>query len=64
MKVTDIEDIMDGCAFLEYCGNLYEYAGHDKENRLLFQNVNDDSHIAVSYGSLVSNKWNEYSIAY
>lgn len=46
-----INDLLEGRALLEYMGNLYEYIGHEKE-LLLFQCVNDDSHIKRTYEQL------------
>lgn len=52
MTTRKINEIMEGNALLESCGNLYEYIGHDKKKRLVFQNVNDDSHFAITYEEL------------
>lgn len=46
-----INDLLEGCALLEYFGNLCEYVGHEKE-LLLFQCVNDDSYIKRTYEQL------------
>lgn len=46
-----INDLLEGCALLEYMGNLYEYIGHEKE-LLLFQCINDDSYIKRTYEQL------------
>ena len=48
LNTRQLEEIIDGCAFLESSsGNLYEFIGFDGDDRLCFQNVNDDSHIEV-----------------
>lgn len=56
MTEYEIADILDGCALLERCGNLYEYAGMDGE-RYIFQNVNDDSWVAMNYEALRHTDW-------
>lgn len=61
MSKSQIEDLLDGCGLLERFGNLYEYCG-SKDGKLLFQNVSDDSHIEVTYESLLGTS--EYSICY
>lgn len=52
MTTRKINEIMEGNALLESCGNLYEYIGHDKKQRLVFQNVNDDSHFSITHDEL------------
>lgn len=52
MTTRKINEIMKGDAFLESCGNLYEYIGRNKKKQLIFQNINDDSHITVTYEEL------------
>lgn len=60
MRMNEVEDLFDGCALLEYGGNLYEFAGFEN-GKYIFQNVNDDSHIRCTYESLSSR---EYEIQY
>jgi hypothetical protein len=54
LNEQQINEIMEGCAFLEYYGNLYEYIG-TYDGKLFFQNVNDDSHVEMSYEQLRKN---------
>ena len=57
LKIMNIvEDLLDGCALLEHCGNLYEYAGFEN-GKYIFQNVNDDSYIRCTYESLLSREY-------
>lgn len=63
MNDSQINDILDGVAFLEYFGDIYEYIGTDN-GMYVFQSVNDDSHIKVGYISLIINKYKEYDIRY
>ena len=55
MNAQQIENIFDGCAFLEHFGNLYEWCGKENEFHI-FQNVSDDSYIRVSYRQLMCMK--------
>ena len=59
--MNEVEDLLDGCALLEYSGNLYELAGFEN-GKYIFQNVNDDSHIRCTYESLWASR--EYEIQY
>lgn len=61
MKISQINEILEGLALLEYIGCLYEYAGMEKE-KYIFQSINDDHYIKVSYDSLLT--MNEYDIQY
>lgn len=63
MNDSQINDILDGVAFLEYFGDIYEYTGTDN-GMYVFQSVNDDSYIKVGYISLIINKYKEYDIRY
>ena len=63
MKASQLNDILDGTAFLEYLGDIYEYAGTDN-GMYVFQSVNDDSHIKVDYSNLIINKYKEYNVRY
>lgn len=40
MKENEIIRLLDGEAWVEYIGNLYEYVG-DQDGKHLFQNIND-----------------------
>ena len=40
MKDHEIIRLLDGEAWMEYLGNLYEYIG-DQDGKHLFQNIND-----------------------
>ena len=62
MSGKKINEIMEGCALLECCGNLYEYIGNNRRNKMLFQNVNDDSYLRLSYEELRTDQC--YDICY
>ena len=48
MTANDVILVLDGEAWIEYLGNLYEYVG-DQDGKHLFQNINDLlDHISVS----------------
>lgn len=53
MVGKQVHDLLDGCALLEYIGNLYEFCG-TYQGMFLFQSVNDDQSIMVSYNNLVN----------
>ena len=40
MKENEIIRLLEGEAWVEYIGNLYEYVG-DQDGKHLFQNIND-----------------------
>ena len=40
MKENEIIRLLDGEAWVEYLGNLYEYIG-DQGGKYMFQNIND-----------------------
>lgn len=61
MKISEINDILDGTALLEYIGNLYEYVGTENE-KYIFQNINNDDYIKIKYNSLFTIP--EYKIQY
>lgn len=61
MNIKQAYDLLDGVAFLECLGNLYEYSGTER-GKLIFQSVNDDHFIKVSFENLISMP--EYSIQY
>lgn len=52
--MKEIKCLLDGHALLEYIGNYYEYVGSEN-GKFIFQNVNDDSHIKLSYEQLLLN---------
>lgn len=53
MREEKINDVLDGCAFLEYVGNLYEYVG-SANGKYMFQCLNDDSHVILSCQELLT----------
>ena len=55
MTIYDIELVVDGCAFLEANGNLYEFMGNDKKGFMIFQSINDDYHFKAKYNDLITN---------
>ena len=40
LDIYGIEDVIDGCAYLVTCNNLYEYIGHDINGDMVFRNTN------------------------
>lgn len=52
--MKEVKCLLDGHALLEYIGNYYEYVGSEN-GKFIFQNVNDDSHIKLSYEQLLLN---------
>ena len=52
--MKEVKCLLDGHALLEYIGNYYEYIGSEN-GKFIFQNVNDDSHIKLSYEQLLLN---------
>ena len=61
INANQLEDILEGHAYLECLGNLYEYIGY-KNGKFLFQSVSDDYHIEASYETLLNMP--EYEIQY
>ena len=47
MTGREIEEILDGCALIEYCGNLYEYIG-DQDGKHVFSDMRDGEPIFIS----------------
>lgn len=56
MKEKQINDVLDGCALLEYLGDLYEYVG-SANGKHTFQCVTDDSHVILSYQELLTSPY-------
>ena len=56
-----INSLLEGEALLECFGNLYEFCGMEG-GKYVFQSVNDDYHITVSYENLI--RMPEYDIQY
>lgn len=61
LNTSQLNDILEGIALLEYFGNLYEYAGMEA-GKYIFQCVSDDSYIKVTAESLRTLP--EYDIQY
>lgn len=53
MREEKINDVLDGCAFLEYVGNLYEYVG-SADGKHIFQCLSDDSRVSLTYQELLT----------
>lgn len=51
MNCKEIEKVLDGEAWIEYCGNLFEYIG-EQDGKHLFSNVNDGWPLLVSSKAL------------
>lgn len=61
MRIEWAEDILDGCAFLEYDGKLYEYVGSEN-GECIFEEIRDGSKIKCTYTDLISKP--KYKIRY
>lgn len=57
MREEKINDVLDGCALLEYLGDLYEYTGSSNNGKHIFQCVSDDSHVIFSYQELLTSPY-------
>lgn len=44
ITAKQVDELIDGCALLEYLGNLYEYIGTEN-GKFIFQNINNDHFI-------------------
>ena len=47
MSDKEVTRVLDGYAWIEYCGHLYEFIG-DQDGRHLFSDVNDGYPLFVS----------------
>lgn len=55
MTAKQLEDVLDGCAYLEYVGRLYETMGtKDQDGRFEFADLNDGSPLALKWETLLS----------
>ena len=61
MTMLEFNEILEGVALLEYMSNLYEYAGI-KDNKYVFQSVNDDTYVELDPKYMLSN--NMFSVQY
>lgn len=51
INTSQLNDLLEGVALLEYFGNLYEYVGMEA-GKYIFQSVSDDSDIKATPESL------------
>ena len=64
LDLYGIEDVIDGCAYLVACNNLYEYIGHDINGDMVFRNTNrSEQPIVISWDELIKQK-DKFEIAY
>ena len=63
MNCEQIELILDGCALIEYCGNLYEYIG-DQDGKHVFSDINDGEPIFVSDKALRNSSEFDFTFRY
>lgn len=54
-REAEIGDVLDGCAFIEYCGNLYEYIGNNDDGWIILSDVNNGDDIQIGYERLLRN---------
>lgn len=52
MKRAEIEKILNGMAWIEYCSNWYEYIGESDDGCHIFSDINDGYTILVSGNAL------------
>lgn len=55
MTEYEVKSIINGCAYLEATGDLYEYIGKDENNLMIFQCITDDYYFKTTYDDLISN---------
>lgn len=64
LNTEQIDNLLDGCGFLESCGNLYEYCGR-ANGKYYFQDVNsqtEGSWLFLTYQQLLTDP--HYDIQY
>ena len=70
-RIEKVSDFLDGCAFIEYFGCLYEYAGHVKADdnnpkelhgKIILSKVTNGDCCYTSYDELLQNR--EFEIVY
>lgn len=54
VSIKQMEDVFDGCAYLVYCGTLYETLGVKKGERFGFSCISDGSVIWLLWETLMS----------
>lgn len=55
MTVKELEDVFDGCALMEYMGELYVTTGmKDVEGRYVFEAVNAGEQARLNWETLLS----------
>lgn len=64
LDLYGIEDVIDGCAYLVFFNELYEYAGHNLDGKMVFRNINDfEKTLIISYNELIRQR-DIFKIAY
>ena len=61
MRAQEIEDIIDGCALLDWYGNLYTVSGK-KGDQIIFKSTDDSHYLKVEYEALLTGP--EYHVRY
>ena len=64
LDIRGIEDVIDGCAYLVFFNELYEYAGHNMDGKMVFKHVDHNSQtITISWDELIRQR-DLFEIAY
>jgi hypothetical protein len=64
LDLYGIEDVIDGCAYLVFLNELYEYAGHNTDGKMIFKNTNHTKKtMVVGYDELIKSR-DLFEIAY
>lgn len=64
LDIYGIEDVIDGCAYLVFLNELYEYIAHNTKGEMIFRNVNhNEQAIIISYKELCRHR-DVFKIAY
>jgi hypothetical protein len=53
LDLYGIEDVIDGCAYLVFLNELYEYVGHNMDGKMIFKNTNHTKTMVVGYDELI-----------
>lgn len=56
MKRTELNQIKEGKAYLEFIGNLFEYCGTTDDNRLIFLEVTDGHDIYFTEETILKHR--------
>ena len=64
LDLYGIEDVINGCAYLLFSNELYEYIAHNIKGEMIFRNINHNEQvIIISYKELCRCR-DKFKIAY